>query len=131
MFTKRKKAAEEICRHFSVDVYYHPLCGAPEDTRDQCPMHSTEEGMTGCTPDANDLKPFVLHRCDRLKEMCDNLGHLPAELAFRYSAQLSTDKLAALTIGLENQKTRINAKIGRNEPCPCGSGKKYKICCGQ
>jgi len=21
-------------------------------------------------------------------------------------------------------------KIGRNEPCPCGSGKKYKICCG-
>lgn len=22
-------------------------------------------------------------------------------------------------------------KIGRNEPCPCGSGKKYKKCCGQ
>jgi hypothetical protein len=21
-------------------------------------------------------------------------------------------------------------KIGRNEPCPCGSGKKYKVCCG-
>ncbi|MGN1105021.1 MAG: SEC-C metal-binding domain-containing protein [Huintestinicola sp.] len=21
-------------------------------------------------------------------------------------------------------------KIGRNEPCPCGSGKKYKKCCG-
>ncbi|MBW2430077.1 MAG: SEC-C domain-containing protein, partial [Deltaproteobacteria bacterium] len=21
------------------------------------------------------------------------------------------------------------AKIGRNEPCPCGSGKKYKRCC--
>ncbi|MFB3946993.1 SEC-C metal-binding domain-containing protein [Aeromonas veronii bv. sobria] len=20
-------------------------------------------------------------------------------------------------------------KIGRNEPCPCGSGKKYKQCC--
>ncbi|MGY3854340.1 SEC-C metal-binding domain-containing protein [Aeromonas veronii] len=20
-------------------------------------------------------------------------------------------------------------KIGRNEPCPCGSGKKYKPCC--
>ncbi|MFW6678035.1 SEC-C metal-binding domain-containing protein [Lacrimispora sp. AGF001] len=23
------------------------------------------------------------------------------------------------------------AKIGRNDPCPCGSGKKYKKCCGQ
>ena len=22
-------------------------------------------------------------------------------------------------------------KVGRNEPCPCGSGKKYKYCCGQ
>jgi uncharacterized protein YecA (UPF0149 family) len=24
-----------------------------------------------------------------------------------------------------------NPKIGRNEPCPCGSGKKYKKCCGR
>lgn len=23
----------------------------------------------------------------------------------------------------------MNQKIGRNEPCPCGSGKKYKNCC--
>ena len=23
------------------------------------------------------------------------------------------------------------AKIGRNDPCPCGSGKKYKYCCGR
>ena len=21
-------------------------------------------------------------------------------------------------------------KVGRNDPCPCGSGKKYKACCG-
>ncbi len=26
---------------------------------------------------------------------------------------------------------RESAKIGRNDPCPCGSGKKYKMCCGQ
>ena len=25
---------------------------------------------------------------------------------------------------------RESAKIGRNDPCPCGSGKKYKKCCG-
>jgi preprotein translocase subunit SecA len=25
---------------------------------------------------------------------------------------------------------RSEPKIGRNEPCPCGSGKKYKRCCG-
>ena len=22
-------------------------------------------------------------------------------------------------------------KVGRNDPCPCGSGKKYKRCCGK
>lgn len=26
---------------------------------------------------------------------------------------------------------RIAPKVGRNEPCPCGSGKKFKHCCGQ
>jgi hypothetical protein len=25
---------------------------------------------------------------------------------------------------------RGEARVGRNEPCPCGSGKKYKRCCG-
>jgi len=28
------------------------------------------------------------------------------------------------------QIKRVKPKIGRNEPCPCGSGKKYKQCCG-
>ncbi len=26
---------------------------------------------------------------------------------------------------------RIQPKVGRNDPCPCGSGKKYKKCCGR
>jgi hypothetical protein len=30
-----------------------------------------------------------------------------------------------------NKTTIVNEnKVGRNEPCPCGSGKKYKKCCG-
>ena len=29
------------------------------------------------------------------------------------------------------QTVRGTKKIGRNEPCPCGSGKKYKKCCGK
>lgn len=27
-------------------------------------------------------------------------------------------------------KAVLEAKVGRNDPCPCGSGKKYKKCCG-
>ncbi|NPB09685.1 MAG: preprotein translocase subunit SecA [Thermodesulfobacteria bacterium] len=31
----------------------------------------------------------------------------------------------------KQQPIRRGQKIGRNEPCPCGSGKKYKKCCGR
>ena len=30
-----------------------------------------------------------------------------------------------------NRTVKKSKKIGRNEPCPCGSGKKYKKCCGR
>jgi len=33
--------------------------------------------------------------------------------------------------GKTAQKAKTEAKIGRNDPCPCGSGKKFKKCCGQ
>jgi uncharacterized protein len=29
------------------------------------------------------------------------------------------------------QTPRQSAKVGRNDPCPCGSGKKFKKCCGE
>jgi SEC-C motif-containing protein len=29
------------------------------------------------------------------------------------------------------QKPAVSSKVGRNDPCPCGSGKKYKKCCGK
>jgi len=32
--------------------------------------------------------------------------------------------------GPRKPKKRDVAKVGRNDPCPCGSGKKYKKCCG-
>lgn len=31
----------------------------------------------------------------------------------------------------ENASAKPTAKVGRNDPCPCGSGKKYKFCCGR
>ena len=42
---------------------------------------------------------------------------------------------AAAAVGGETDKKRpvvkkTSEKVGRNDPCPCGSGKKYKKCCG-
>jgi curved DNA-binding protein CbpA len=33
--------------------------------------------------------------------------------------------------GTEEPVRRTQPKVGRNDPCPCGSGKKYKKCCGR
>ena len=32
---------------------------------------------------------------------------------------------------LSQQPVAGTIRVGRNEPCPCGSGKKYKKCCGK
>jgi preprotein translocase subunit SecA len=37
-----------------------------------------------------------------------------------------TEKPAGIAIA----PVRSGPKVGRNDPCPCGSGKKYKACCG-
>ena len=34
------------------------------------------------------------------------------------------------TTDVGNQPARAKPRVGRNDPCPCGSGKKYKKCCG-
>ncbi|WP_294237006.1 SEC-C metal-binding domain-containing protein [Pseudobutyrivibrio sp.] len=41
------------------------------------------------------------------------------------------EQLKALTKEAKNMHTivRTEKKVGRNDPCPCGSGKKYKHCC--
>jgi len=42
------------------------------------------------------------------------------------------EDITDLEILLNTPKTvTVEKKIGRNEPCPCGSGKKYKKCCGK
>ena len=45
-----------------------------------------------------------------------------------------TNRQMAMNAGGDGtvKKQPVRAKkIGRNEPCPCGSGKKYKNCCGR
>lgn len=45
---------------------------------------------------------------------------------------LSEDKIKEITVKWRSSKVVVNAvKIGRNELCTCGSGKKYKKCCGR
>ena len=48
-----------------------------------------------------------------------------AQQAAQNSAMRSGRQGQSITV------TRATPKVGRNDPCPCGSGKKYKNCCGK
>jgi Preprotein translocase subunit SecA (ATPase, RNA helicase) len=43
---------------------------------------------------------------------------------------LSKEKRDEITKEYKTSQIAVSLKIGRNDPCPCGSGKKYKKCCG-
>ena len=67
-------------------------------------------------------KPIAPERREKVIEsMAVGLGK-----AYRYFRQ--HEKPDASTDGPEPRYT--GSKIGRNDPCPCGSGKKYTRCCG-
>ena len=55
-------------------------------------------------------------------------------LAFQHAAVsgLAADVAQAEAVPAPPQTfTRDQPKVGRNDPCPCGSGKKYKSCHGK
>lgn len=56
--------------------------------------------------------------------MLTNRGHMPSETSNNPLGQNSDNKI----IGINRAARR---KVYPNEPCPCGSGKKYKNCCGK
>lgn len=61
-----------------------------------------------------------------LKAKADWLYDLP-----QWQELLADDKKKEIRMQLHADSHATVEKIGRNDPCPCGSGKKYKKCCGK
>lgn len=63
----------------------------------------------------------------RSDEQAQNMMHLAAEKGEHFIMEIKEEDFAKMGDFLlpTNQKS----KSGRNDPCPCGSGKKYKRCC--
>lgn len=62
-----------------------------------------------------------------LDAKADWLYHLPA-----WDGILTEEKRKEITKAYRIAGIVVNEnKVGRNDPCPCGSGKKYKKCCGK
>jgi SWIM/SEC-C metal-binding protein len=80
-----------------------------------------------------ETNPAVVHvRTEaRLKEV----SRLFNDRGWKYKIALEPDQpedISALERLLNPAKPmKVEKKLGRNEPCSCGSGKKYKVCCGE
>jgi uncharacterized protein len=74
------------------------------------------------TPEQSDelLQSMIVGAARAYGELTD----LRREFAEEFSGDFEDDEYYPETY------VRAEAKVGRNEPCPCGSGKKYKKCCG-
>lgn len=64
-----------------------------------------------------------------LREASPYLGEMGLSVDFEGNADTITT--AMYPNGLGGNAVRVEKKIYPNDPCPCGSGKKYKKCCGR
>ena len=62
----------------------------------------------------------------------NELTELFADLRASATAGQQPDSIMDAASGPDRPQPYISpGKTGRNEPCPCGSGRKYKKCCGK
>jgi len=61
-----------------------------------------------------------------LDAKADWLYNLP-----QWDGVLDAERRTEIRKEYNKSKIAVSNKIGRNDPCPCGSGKKYKKCCGK
>ncbi len=86
------------------------------------------------------LTEYKFAAYDMFDEMSEHIQNDTLKLLYRVRIQtpvqqvepqqraMFTNKDESL---VKQPKTRTEEKVGRNDPCPCGSGKKYKQCCGR
>lgn len=74
----------------------------------------------------NQMSSEIVHSIFRL-----NIEFFDVQ-AFERKRQLELDKVNLITQNISTDEPRhVGPRVGRNDNCPCGSGKKYKKCCGQ
>lgn len=98
------------------------LDGINDSLIEQNPITAMEE----------DTKVNLIYDKEKLyKNMVDAKADWLYELPM-WNDIFDAEKKKALYLEQKKSGTVIvGKKIGRNEPCPCGSGKKYKFCCGR
>ena len=119
-----KGTVKELAEKYGIEVFTMTgfLDGINESLKEENPIEEMEEDtVVSLAFDKEKLyKNMVAAKADWLYELpqWDNI------FSEEKRKELYKEQKASGTI-------RKEKKIGRNDPCPCGSGKKYKKCCGR
>ena len=81
----------------------------------------------------NPLQAYTIEGYELFQDLLDNINVSIAQFLLKASIEANVERKQVIKEGEKQKKEPIkkDKKVGRNDPCPCGSGKKYKQCCGK
>ena len=87
---------------------------------------------------SNPLQVYALEGFDLFDNMMANISAEISNFLLNAEVRQNIEREEVKNIktndgkeGVKSKPKKADKKVGRNDPCPCGSGKKYKQCCGK
>ena len=94
----------------------------PEYDAWQCERRSEKAEHDRCIAEANgDSTKLLLYALEKLR------GKKAADISLKSPQPKPASRPSAAAVTMP--RLSVPSRVGRNDPCPCGSGKKYKKCC--
>ena len=119
-----KGTVKELAEKFETDTFL--MTGFLDGINDSLVTPNPIETMEEDTEVALELNVELLYK-NMVDARADWLYELP-----QWDTLLTEERRKELYKEQKKSGTVVKEKkIGRNDPCPCGSGKKYKFCCGR
>ncbi|MFI3170819.1 MAG: SEC-C metal-binding domain-containing protein [Eubacteriales bacterium] len=115
---------KELAEKYEIEVFTMVgfLDGINDSLKEANPIETMEEDTVVSLP--MDLEVLYKNMVDAKADWLYELSQWDEIFTEEKKAELYKEQKASRTI-------RKEAKVGRNDACPCGSGKKYKKCCGK
>ncbi len=85
----------------------------------------------------NPIQAYTMEGYELFDNLLVKIEDLTAQFLLKAEVRQNTERKQTLQGTANDGKEKVKSspkrvtKVGRNDPCPCGSGKKYKNCCGK
>jgi preprotein translocase subunit SecA len=107
-----------------------PVNAAPEPRRAVPPAPPVASAAIPASLDAAPREVAAPSRPIHTREASTTIDALEKEFQRKKQRELAAASFAGAGEASQPAQRRTGEKVGRNDPCPCGSGKKYKKCHG-